>query len=178
MKIAGDPAADVSSFIRQGENLQVRIHKAHLVPGDGIDFQCIPFVSDLDRLLGAPVALQRVTQGNSLRIRNALRIQVYPITVVDGLPVKDIQKGIHGILHAQAAHEQNHAADNAEEGHEASGFMAEAVPQVPFCAEGERLEAFGFLDPQVFDPFGHIRPQGIRSGALQHFPHGEEADDR
>ena len=177
-EVPGNAAADVRAFIGKGNQLHIRIGKADLVAGDGPDLQAISLIADLDGALGAPVAFQLFRQGKRFLIGDAFRIQVDPVPVVDGTFEEGIQEGIHGILHTHTADEQDHTADDAEERHEAAGFMAQAVAQVPLGAEAERLEAFGFLNPEVFDVFRHIGAQRIGRGALQHFPDGEETDHR
>ena len=56
--------------------------------------------------------------------------------------------------------------------------MAHAVPQVPFGAEAQGLEALGFLKLQVLHAAGRIGRQGVRRRAGEHLAHRQEADQR
>ena len=172
----GDPAANIGSLIRQGQELHIRVHKPYLVPGDGVDFQTVTLIADLNRPLGAPVPFQGFCQGISFFIGYGFRVQIHPVAVMNGLLIEGIQEGVHGILHAHAAYQQDHTAHHAEQSHEAPGLVAEAVSQIPFCAEGQGFEALAFLYSQMAHLLRHIGPQSVRRGAFQHFSHGKIPD--
>ena len=72
-----------------------------VVKATTLDFACT-----VDRLKRTPE--------NPFLLRHVIDIQVHPGRIVDRLFIENIQEGVHGILHPQAADQQHHAADNAE----------------------------------------------------------------
>ena len=115
---SGYAGTDIRSPVMQRDHFHVLPRKTYLVMGNGIDLQIITLVADLHAALGAPVCLQLLSQLLRFFIGNGFRVQVDAFIVVDGLIVKGIDKGIHGVHHAHAPDQQHHAADNAEKRHE------------------------------------------------------------
>ena len=143
---------------------------------DRIDFKRVALVSYLYRARGGPVAFQALRQRLSLLQGRIFAVVIYARRVVNRLTVEHVQKRVHSVLHAHAAHQQHHAAHYAEQRHQAARFVAHAVSQVPFGAEAQRLEAFGLLEAQMPHALGRIGSERVSGCAGKHPAHGQKAD--
>ena len=145
--------------------------------GNRINLQRISLVPDLDCPGSFPVSVHGVRERLSFLQGHILFIQVNAGGIVDGFLVENIQECVHRVLHAEAADQQYHAADNPEERHQAPRLVPYAVPQVPLRPEAEAFEPLRFLKAKVLHAFRGIGAQRVRGGSPQHLPHRQESDE-